>query len=359
MSKFIFTVIFLLLQACSSSYHPVLPSVPPLGIETVNFISDNKGLLIGVSPPGFIGFDQDFREKLVDMDNWAGQRHSLVGLFVSLESSNPMHDIPAQLNLLMEYGYTPFINLTSNRSASDISAGKIDNAIHSLAKVFFNALKNNTNQKIILAPLPEMNGFWESYGESPFYFKKSYKRIRRIFSDEGVSEKNIYWSYAPNGWAREGHDYEDYYPGDDWVDILAYSSYNFGFCEATEWPKWQGFKKLHSSYLQKLSALTKNKPIIVSQMATTAVTRKGYDLGAKGRWLNENYYFLASQPRVAGVIYFNIDKECDWAVYQGGRRGVDSYRKAIKQNKIFYVSPNNIDAFFREYKVEKNNDKRD
>ena len=357
MLRFLPIAAIALLLACQAPIHSMLPAVEPLGLDDPVSSPLSKSLLVGISPAKFIGFEEGLREQLLELDNWSGQRHSLVGLFVSLESANPMHDIPAQLRLLAQYGYTPFINLTSGRSAREVAEGKIDRKIYALALAFLEGLKIKPQQKIILAPLPEMNGFWESYGETPVYFKQAYNRIRTIFSKAGVNDNNVYWSFAPNGWARPGHQYRDYYPGDDKVDILSYSSYNFGFCGASQWPKWQEAKQLHSEYLESLSALAEDKPIIVAQMASTAITSKGYSLDAKGSWLKNNYALLESNPRVAGVIYFNIDKECDWAIYQGRHRGLDSYRESLQLKGITYVSPHQIGKFFKQFGVIKNDNK--
>lgn len=354
MPRFTALLIIFFITGCQASY-PRLPVFQPLGPSALDSDPFQKSMLVGTTPGSYIGFEDDFREQLLELDHWSGQRHSLVGLFFSLESPNPMHDVPAQLRLLFKYGYTPFINLTSGRSAKEIAEGKIDKQIRKLAQSFLASFKKEPQYKIILAPLPEMNGFWESYGESPVYFKKAYKRIQAIFEIADINN-NIYWSFAPNGWARPGYKYKDYYPGDENVDILSYSSYNFGFCSVSQWPKWQSSKQLHSEYLKGLSALAEKKPIIVAQMASTAMTGKGYSLDAKGDWLEKNYIFLESNPKVAAVIYFNIDKECDWAIYQGNNRGVDGYREALKLMGIVYVPPGDIDDFFEKF--WKNDDKQ-
>jgi len=191
-----------------------------------------------------------------------------------------------------------------------------------------------------------MNGFWESYGETPVAFINAYRRIFNIFYREGVTRNSIYWSFAPNGWSSS-YKMEKYYPGDQYVDVVAYSTYNFGYCDITDWPKWQNANALHRPYIDEIKKLAPFKPIIVSQIASTSETEKGYNLNEKNQWLLENYHYLASVKSVIGVLYFNIDKECDWSIYQGNNRGAPGYQKAVQHNNIRYVHPDHIHQYFR------------
>lgn len=335
-----------IVSACSN--YMALPSSKPLSHKDDHLskkaLSKNN-MLLGVYSPTYLGSRSSIKKQLVDLDSWAGKKHSLAGIFMDLETQNPHFDIPAQAELLYEYGYTPFFNLTSQRSAKEIIAGKVNENIYNMGAAFANLLKKNPQQKILIAPLPEMNGFWEAYGEDPKHFLMAYHQIRDLFFQAGVPKKSIYWVFAPNGWSNKGHEFERYYPGDESTDAVAYSSYNFGFCAITDWPKWQNAKSLHADYIQRFKKIT-GKPIIVGQTATTAITGEGYNIKAKNEWLKENYDFLSSAGNVMGVMYFNIQKECDWAVHTGKNKGVPGYQKAIQKENIGYAPPQQIKIFF-------------
>ena len=171
-------------------------------------------------------------------------------------------------------------------------------------------------------------------------------QIRDLFFQAGVPRDAVYWVFSPNGWSNKGHEFERYFPGDESTDAVAYSSYNFGFCDTTDWPKWQSAKELHTQYIDRFKNLT-SLPIIVGQTASSAETQQGYNLAAKNQWLKENYKYLATAGNVMGIMYFNLQKECDWAIHTGGTRGVEGYREAIKHPGITYVSPENINIFFK------------
>ena len=92
-------------------------------------------LLTGLYTPGFVGENSVLRQEVQAVDAFS-QQHSLVGLFIDLEATNPAYDIPAALNQLHNNGYTGFVNFTSRRSAEAIASGQIDRDIKRMARAY-------------------------------------------------------------------------------------------------------------------------------------------------------------------------------------------------------------------------------
>ena len=83
------------------------------------------------------------------------------------------------------------------------------------------------------------------------------------------------------------------------------------------------------------------KPIFISQTGTTSTTKMGSNSSVKDQWLKDSYNYLAAVPAVRGILYFNLDKECDWAFY-GRDRKSNGYKDAITNPAFSYVSPANL-----------------
>ena len=189
-------------------------------------------LLLGVYPQGYIGLQSVVDAQLHGLNAWVnpGTSLSLAGTFIDFQEPNPAVDIPSQLESLWSNGYTGFVNIHSTRNAVQIASGYIDGGIISFADAFKSWVDQGEGRFAFLAPLPEMNGDWVTYGLNPTAFKAAYARIQQIFTQRGVPENAVRWVFAPNGWTPPGQPpLTSYYPGDEVVDIIGFSGYNFGF----------------------------------------------------------------------------------------------------------------------------------
>jgi len=286
----------------------------------------------------FIGIymEQYWDEKNVSTymplaDQLAGKKHSVSGWFIDIEDNAfikpidrlEVNNFYRQLEALWQAGYISFVNLNSTRTSYEIASGKVDAALRQMADVYTRWVGKGGGRRAFIAPLQEMNGYWTSYGQDPGNFKLAYQRIQNIFSQRGITRNQVWWVFAPNGWSRDGHEFERYYPGNDVTDVVAFSSYNYGYCPvAIPWQRWENYDTLYAPYISRIQVMAPNKPIIIAQTGTTAQYPKTgqYNNDMKNKWLVDNYNYLASQPAVLGVLYydFSLDWECDWTITQGG-----------------------------------------
>lgn len=298
-------------------------------------------IMLGIYPPSFMGDRPTLTREVSLIGQWAGKRFSLVGSFIDLETHNPAYDIPVSLELLRTNGYTGFINLTSTRTMAEIALGQADRGLKKIARAYA-SWSSLGNRLAFIAPFPEMNGAWESYGEDPVNFKLAYQRVQDIFAQAGVKSDAVRWVFAPNGWSPAKDRFEYYYPGNDRVDVMAFSGYNWGYCANAAWKHWSSPQEVYQPYLTRLQKLAPHKPILIAQTATTSYTPAGSQLGVKNRWLQDTYIYLASEPQIKGIIYFNIDKECDWQLFDSQGYKFTGYAKAIASPSFGYLSPRNL-----------------
>jgi hypothetical protein len=252
------------------------------------------------------------------INDWLAQnglttRVEIAATYMDFEFPNPDSNIPLDLNAAWNLGIFPFINLAAGttdlgpRTSEDIASGNLDGPIRRWAR-HFAAWARPGGKKAYIAPLQEMNGYWTPYGLDPDNFKRAYYRIRRLFAEEGVPEGAVIWVFAPNGWSSTGHDFERYYPGDDYVDIVSFSAFNYGACSGHS--NWQTFDVVFQPYLERMRAMAPAKPILIAQ---TGVVDIG---GDKDAWLVDTFTKFAQFEGMAGVLYFNVIKQespaCEW-----------------------------------------------
>jgi hypothetical protein len=249
--------------------------------------------------------------ELKQMDGWLAEnglssRITIAGTFMDFEFPNPDWNVPHDLGAASDLGYVPFVNIAVGttdlgpRSAADVANGVTDKAIRTWARLFA-AWTDGGNRWAYIAPLQEMNGGWVTYGLDPVSYRQAYLRIQQIFAEEGVPEGSVKWVFAPNGWSETGHEFERYYPGDENVDVVAFSAFNFGSCSCYA-PTWETFETAFEPYLERMHKLAPEKPIFVAQTATVA---QG---GDKDAWLLDTFSALDDFDGLEAVIYFNVAK---------------------------------------------------
>ena len=292
--------------------------------------------------------------KLHALDNWAGKGASIAGLFIDIENPSPDTHITGQLNLIWDNGYVPFVNLTAmGRSAYDIASGVTDADLRVWARAYKNYALNGERAAFI-APLEEMDGFWVPYGLDPANFKLAYWRIQTIFAEEGVPANSVYWVFAPTGYNHHSYPpFEDYYPGHETVDVVGFSSYNFGYCPVDEYPDWLTPEEQLGEFIRRMEVMAPGKAVFITQFAASSYVSPGNnDDSVKSQWLEDAYTYLASYESVKAALYFNLDNGCDWAFYNtwdGNSRQLVGYRDGISIPAYEYVTPSELSfsGFFK------------
>jgi hypothetical protein len=260
-------------------------------------------VLYGITAQG-IFFDSSGPQEVQSIDSWIGdpaKRMSLVETFVDIEWPTAASTVPIELTTIWNTGKVPFINLavghvTPGRTVQQIAQGQIDNQIRTWADAYRGWATNG--RRAFIAPLQEMNGYWVAYGKDPANFKLAYARIRAIFAQRGVAPSTVRWVFAPNGWSEPGHEFELYYPGNATVDVLAFSSYNFGAC-VWSGPAWNTFATVFKPFLDRMRVMAPSKPIFIAQTGSVSVG------GDKNAWLDDTYTQLAAYPGVRAILYYH------------------------------------------------------
>ena len=146
----------------------------------------------------------------------------------------------------------------------------------------------------------EVNGWWfpwnglynkegGSYADSVGRFREAYRHIIRISREEGAA--NIRWVFHVDPWDEPVEDwnkFENYYPGDEWIDWVGASVYGR---QLPSDPEAVSFRYQMDWVYKRMSRLTA-KPFIVCEFGTiedahqAAWTKAALSDLVGGRWRN-------------------------------------------------------------------------
>ena len=306
------------------------------------------------------------KDSLPVVDQNVGKKHTSVGWFINLEDvafTLPVTYLPGnpffeQLEALWQGGYVSFVNLGSNATAAAIVNGDRDSEIGYAAEFYKAWVSFGEGRKAMIAPLQEMNGDWTTYGKNSTSaeYKQAYLHILQIFAEKGVTRDQIWWVFAPNGWNAPTipeRAFENYYPGDNVVDIVGFSSYNYGWCPSTAAisGKWESYAEIFDPYINRMMVMAPGKPIIIAETATTAYYAENTtDTQHKNQWLIENYNYIADHPQVIGLYYFSFSTfdgySCDFEINNGDTY-FSGYQEGAANPAYLYFSATELNKLIK------------
>lgn len=319
----------------------------PFVMNQTNYYRNSRPLLLGLYAKGWVGDQNVVDAQLNDLGSWSGVKLTFAGTFTDINEPNYDAAINMQLEKMYSNGYTPFINILPKISAYNYAKGDADQYIRLWARAYKQVVQSD-NRVGYIALMPEMNGNWVPYGTDPGNYKLSLIRTQRIFKEEGVPDAAVQWVFAPNGWSTSSNMLEYYYPGDEYIDVIGFSAYNYGYCTYPNYsPQWNSLESITKEYIERIRKMAPSKPIFISQISTSAKENSGINDEAKNQWIRDGYEFLLESLNVRAVIYFNIDDEiCDMAIWRtwptSFAKSYQGYMDIVQSSGIKYMSPSEL-----------------
>ncbi|MFA5552065.1 MAG: glycosyl hydrolase [Trueperaceae bacterium] len=224
------------------------------------------------------------------------------------------HDYdPIPVNDLLQHGRIPLVSWQSQvPSVADIAAGLHDDYVRQWARQAAQA-----PGVLYVRPFPEMNGDWAPWYGDPENLKLAWRRLVTLFREEGAS--NVKWVFSPNVTDEprtEVNRMENYYPGTEYVDVLALDGYNWG--STRPYIGWQSFDQVFAGGYERITALGP-QPVWIPEVAST---EHG---GDKAAWITD---MLSSTTfdRLEAIVWFNEDKETDWRI-ESSHASAEAFRQ--------------------------------
>lgn len=191
-------------------------------------------------------------------------------------------------------------------SLTDINAGIFD---AELSRFLQGAA--NFREPLIFSFMHEFNGDWYPWAGDPPAFVSAWRRVHAIAQEVGAT--NVHWAWIMNAETVNSPVPEEFYPGDDVVDITGVDGFNFG--NAFAWSNWRSFSEIFTSPYGFLRNNFSNKPVIIGEYGTAASSQGG----DQAVWIDNALATI--DPRDSGnlpfraSIYFNMIKEAQFALY--------------------------------------------
>jgi hypothetical protein len=176
---------------------------------------------------------------------------------------------------------------------------------------------------VYLRPMHEMNGTWYPWagavnGNTAQDYIAAWRYLHGVFVEEGAL--NVRWVWSPlSDDVPAGNRFEQYWPGGDYVDVVALDGYNWG-AEVPEYGGWRTFDELFAGAYDRVTALG-NQPVWIAEVGSDDVG------GSKAAWVAD---MLASDryPRLEAIVWFHEDKERDWRM-TSSQDVVEAFRQAL------------------------------
>jgi plastocyanin len=200
-----------------------------------------------------------------------------------------------------DQGRTLYISWSANLNSgvctpwADIASGAWDSAIDERAAgliafgapVIFSFHHEPTNQ-------PPAGGTCGTSND----FINAWKHMHDRFIADGVT--NVSWALTLFALSFTNDRLDEYYAGDNYVDIIAADGYNWNGCSFHQGP-WRNFQQVFQDFYNDGKA--KGKPMFVAEYGTGEKTT---DVNAKAQWFTDAAAQMKKWPEIKGVSYFNV-----------------------------------------------------
>jgi len=168
--------------------------------------------------------------------------------------------------------------------------------------------------------------------DGPERYRAMYRHVHDIFVTEGVTNVTWVWVVNHESFPNES-DYpwnhpDNYYPGDEYVDVISVDGFNWGDDGAGGCPvdvEWKTFDEIFSATLASLSSTHLTKPFIIGEFAST----EGTEPLSKTNWITDAYGSIKSDwPQIKATVWFNLSEDCQFQV-ESSLESMWAYRQAI------------------------------
>jgi hypothetical protein len=151
----------------------------------------------------------------------------------------------------------------------------------------------------------EMNSDWTSYGgvnnmADPEVFVTVWQQIYEIFLEEGVD--NCIWIFNPNDRncpPSRWNDGINYYPGNDYVQMLGVTGYNNGTYYAQWAEEWREFDTIYDSIENLYTPVFEKFPWIITEFSSSSVG------GDKAAWIEHMFDTIGNYPNIKVAVWFS------------------------------------------------------
>ncbi|MDO5576519.1 MAG: glycosyl hydrolase, partial [Fibrobacter sp.] len=164
----------------------------------------------------------------------------------------------------------------------------------------FAAMARDMGTKVYYRFGYEMNVDWFPWGKNAKQFTNAWKHVWKIFQKEGAD--SVMWVFSPSVvWGSQTFEKDilPYYPGSQYVNIVALDGYNFGD-NHDRYHQWESFFKVYANSITGLMSL--GKPMWIAEIGCPSDPRRY-------QWLRDFLAFFDSNTCFEAFFWFNEHKQ--------------------------------------------------
>lgn len=255
----------------------------------------------GMYSPANAGSGWDHGKAITDVEAQVGRKFDIVHRYHDFSNAGSNGAFPdAYEQEQMRQGRLMFFAWESRDFSagttlkwSDVYSGRQDETIDAVAG------------RIRAAKVPVFMGFDHEPEDEPGKgsdadFVRAWKYVYERFAKAGAD--NAVWVWTMMGWSGHYSRYAGLYPGDRYVDWVAYDPYNFHVCNGST--VWKSPSTTIGGFYDWLdqNGIGAGKPRMLAEFGTNFDAK---DPGAKQRWFQEFPAALKAHPKIKAAIYFN------------------------------------------------------
>ena len=185
---------------------------------------------------------------------------------------------------------------------------------------------------VMLRLFHEMDGFWYPWagtvnGNEPEDVAAAWRHVHDLFEAAGATNVTWVWNVNHESVPKSAaNDIDTYYPGDEYVDWVGISGFNFGTTSAVA--SWIGFDTIFADRLADLE--TYDKPVVIPEFAAP---EQG---GSKAAWIEDTFERMtATYPSIGAAVWF--DREVadvrDWRITSSDA-AQEAFRSAVARAEV-------------------------
>ncbi|WP_312700232.1 glycosyl hydrolase [Sedimentibacter sp.] len=261
------------------------------------YFINNEKIDFGIFEPTYPTYDYRLKQ-LEQMFDYEFPVVLLYNSFVRPFKTDYMN-LAKEQGKVVEYGlYTT--DMVDGREVDitlDIIEGKYDDYLDNLARSF-----NEYDYPVLFRLNNEMNGEWVWYsahlvGKDTDLFTECWKYIYDKFKEHGVD--NLIFVWNPNEKAFPGYAYNhylNYYPGDEYVDIVGITSYNTGnYYKGETWRSFaEAYDHFYYDYVEHFE-----HPMMITEFSCASLG------GNKSEWLEDMFSRITGYDRIKLAVLWN------------------------------------------------------
>ncbi len=195
-------------------------------------------------PPTLLGTaGGDYEEYVPTLVEATGRGSAFQALFWSLGYAWPNGWASNDLAKLDALSAVPYIELTAQLDEVIAGSPELDEVIATIKEWAL----TDQDHRVLIAPFPEPNLSEHIWGGQPEKFLQAFRVVVNSFRSAGLGPDHVRFVLHLNGGVPLSQTYPDYYPGNDFVDIIGFSKINRN-------DPWRAYDEAFGRHIREIQA---------------------------------------------------------------------------------------------------------